>query len=250
MIMRGVMAGGIGALAAFDASPAWAEWLRDGIVIYAEPALQPPLAALNARFMRQHPGTPQVFTAPPTQMLSLLAHGTQADILITQTGFMDRALAAGLVAPAPHTLWRNRLVLAAKAGTAAPQTFSPDAVRALLGGGALAVPDATQASTVDGPALVAALGLSEHVQGAVDTADALAMVRAGAAALAVCHASEIAGNGAFAQIMALPESAYPAIIYQAALTKSAWSRNQMALLDYFGGHDPAPVKQLGLEYAA
>ncbi len=240
----------LGALAAFAASPAWAEWLRDGIVIYAEPALVAPLAVLNADFRTRHAGTPRVFAAPPTQMLGLLAHGTQADILITQTGFMDRAVAGGLVAPAPRVLWRNRLVLAARRGAFAPAPFSAAALRGALGGGVLAVPDATAASTVDGPALLAALGVQARVQGVADTADGLAMVRAGTAAMAVCHASEIAGDTGFSRVMALPDAAYPAIVYQAALTKSAWSRNQMALLDDFGGYDAGRLQAIGLERAA
>jgi hypothetical protein len=205
---------------------------------------------LNADFQRRHAGTPRVFAAPPAQMLGLLAHGTQADILITQTGFMDRALASGLVAPAPRVLWRNRLVLAARQGAFTPAPFSAEGLRAALGGGVLAVPDATAASTVDGPALLAALGVAVRVQGAADSADGLGMVRAGTAAMAVCHASEIAGDAGLAQVMALPDAAYPAIIYQAALTKSAWSRNQMALLDDFGGHDAGGLRAVGLERAA
>lgn len=239
----------LGAAASFATSPAWAEWLRDDIVVYIEPPLRAPMAAFGAAFQRIHPGTPRVFAAPPVQMLGLLAHGTQADLLITQTHFMDQASQSGLVVPERRTLWRNRLVVAGRAARAPVQSFDAGALRAALGGGALAVPDATNASTVDGPALLRALGLHVPVQGTASTGDALDMVRAGTTSLAICHSSELPAESGLVAVMALPDAAYPPIIYQAALTKTAWSRNQMALLDDLSGTAPR-AHDLGLEPVA
>jgi hypothetical protein len=238
----------LGAAAAFASSPAWAEWLRDDVVVYAEPALKPVMASLGASFRRQHAGTPRVFVAPPVQMLGLLAHGTQADMLITQTRFMDQAAQAGLVAPGRRMLWRNRLVVAGWPGSERSESFSLAGLREALAGGVLAVPDATDASAIDGPALLRNLGYSDAVQGAVDTADALDMVRRRRVALAICHATELAAAPELTRIMALPDESYPPILYQGALTASAWSRNQMALLDYLAG--TVPVHALGLEVSA
>jgi hypothetical protein len=247
-----------GVLAALAPAAARAEWLRDGIVVYAEPALRPVLSALSSAYRRAHPGLPALFTAPPGQMLGLLAHGTQADILITQTGFMDRAVAGGLVADARRTLWRNRLVIAGRgdasgggrgdaSGTA---PFSAAGLLAALNGGVLAVPDATDASAVDGPALVRALGVNARIQGTASTGDALDMVRQGTAALAVCHRTELMAARGVVPVMTLPDASYPQIVYQAALTKTAWSRFQDDLLAYLAGPAAPAARDAGLEVVA
>lgn len=240
----------MGLPAVIAASPAWAEWLRDGIVVYADPALRPVLAVLFEDFRRHHPGLPRVFAAAPTQMLGLLAHGTQADILLTQTAYMDQAQAASLIVPARRTLWRNRLVLAGRKGAFPAQAFAADALARIVGGGAIAAPDATSAASVDGMAALQSLGVTAKLQGTADTGDGLDMLRAGTVALALCHASELAAQGWASLVMALPDASYPPIIYQAALTTSAWSRHQQALLDYLGGDARGALGGLGLEAAA
>jgi ABC-type molybdate transport system substrate-binding protein len=241
---RGLM---LGALAAFAASPAWAEWLRDDIVVYAEPALAPVLGALSADFRRIHPGTPRLFTAPPAQMLGLLAHNTQADMLIAQSAFMDRAASSGLTAPGPPpVLWRNRLVLATTTATPMPD-FNAAALSATSAGAPIAAPDPSDASTIDGPRLLAALGITARVQGTAATQDALDMLRAGTASLALCTETELLADPALHRAATLPDGSYPAITASAALTKTAWSRNQMALLDFLRATPASRWRGLGLE---
>jgi molybdate transport system substrate-binding protein len=239
-----------GVAVAAASGPARAEWLRDGIVIYADPELRPVLTELDAQYQRSNPGSPTVFSAPPGQLLGLLAHDTQNDVLLTQSAFMDRAVAQKLVQDVRHTLWRNRLVVAGRAGAATLGDFRADALKAALKGGVLAVPDASDASAVDGPALLEKLGLSVRVQGAVSTGDGLDMLRGGHVALAVCHATELTADPGLVRVMALPDEAYPPIVYQAALTAKAWSRYQSPWLAYLSGGAAALARQSGLEVLA
>ena len=218
-------------------------------MVYGDPALRQTLTGLGSAFQHTHPGNPRIFAAPPAQMLGLLAHGTQADMLVTTTAFMDRAVQSGLVADARRTLWRNRLVIAGREGLAA-QPFSPAALDGVLAGGVLAAPDDTDASDVDGVAIMSRLAPGVHLQGTANTSDALDMVRAGTARLALCHQTELANDPSLARIMAVPDDAYTPIIYQAALTRTAWSRNQMALLDFLAGDAAPRARELGLEVMA
>jgi molybdate transport system substrate-binding protein len=247
---RNVLLAPFGAAIAAAAMPARAEWLRNGIVIYADPELRPVLAALDTAYRRTNPGSPTVFSAPPGQLLGLLAHDTQNDVLLTQTAFMDRAFVQKLVQEGRQTLWRNRLVVAGRPGAAAFGAYKPDDLKAALQGGRLAVPDASDASALDGPALVAKLGLTVRVQGAANTADGLDMLRQGQVALAVCHATELAADAGLVRVMALPDDAYPPIIYQVALTKTAWSRYQAPFLTYLSGAASPLARQYGLEVLA
>jgi molybdate transport system substrate-binding protein len=205
------------------------------------------LKALSTDYRRSNPGSPTVFSAPPGQLLGLLAHDTQNDVLLTQTPFMDRAVAQALVQDGRRTLWRNRLVVAGRQGAATLGAFNAEALKAALHGGLLAVPDASDASAVDGPALMGKLAVSPRMQGAVNTGDGLDMLHGGHVALAVCHTTELAADPGLVRVMPLPDDAYPPIVYQVALTKTAWSRYQASWLTYLSSGAAPLVRQLGLE---
>jgi molybdate transport system substrate-binding protein len=216
-----------------------AEWLRDEIVVYADPALRPVLEVLGGRFRAARGVRVRVFCAAPGQMLGLLAHGTQDDVLITQSAPMADAARRGLVSGAPRRLWRNRLVFAARGDGARDAVFDAGLLVAALGGGRLALPDASDACTVDGPALMAKLGLADKLAGrllgAADTEDAVATLKRGEAALALCHGSEIAGDPSLRVAMRVPDDAYDPILYDAALSHGAWSRYQDSFMAWLAG---------------
>ncbi len=77
-----------------------AEWLRDEIVVYANAALRPVLAAIA----RRYPAQLRVFCAAPRQLLGWLAHGTQDDVPIAQASVISAAQRLALVALVPSTL--------------------------------------------------------------------------------------------------------------------------------------------------
>ena len=230
-----------------------AEWLRDQVVVYCEPALRPVLDAVAADFKRSAGITLRIFCAPPGQMLGLLAHGTQDDVLITQAPFMRQGEQSGLVTGG-QPLWRNRLVFAA-AGTGAPAApFDAATLATLVGGGMIAVPDATPASSMDGPAVLQRLGLADklggRVQGSANTGDALGMLRRGEAALALCHISEVARAADVRAAMQVPDASYDPIAYEVALSKSAWIRNQDKFLAYLAGPARQTASGFGLAVPA
>jgi len=230
-----------------------AEWLRDEVVVYCDPVLRPVLGAIAARFNQLQGITLRIFCAAPGQMLGLLAHGTQDDVLITLSPFMRQGEQSGLVAPG-KLLWRNRLVFAGAGENQQAAAFDAAAFRAMLGGGILAVPDATPAATVDGQAVLRRLGLTGaldgRVQGAATTGDALDMVRQGAAAMALCHISEVANAGGLCAAVLVPDQAYDPIVHEVALSQKAWSRNQDKLLAYLAGAGGEQASSFGLAVLA
>lgn len=249
---RGVI-GAAGALSLLPAV-ARAEWLRDEIVVYADPALRPAMVVLGARFRAFRGVRVRTFCAAPGQMLRLLAHGTQDDVLITQTGPMAEAAQHGLVSGVPRKLWRNRLVFAARGDGARDAAFDAGGLVAALGDGRLALPDASDACTVDGPALLAKLSfgrlLSGRVLGAADTEDAVATLRRGEAALALCHSSEVTGTPGLRVAMRVPDDTYDPIVYAAALSHGAWSRYQDPFMAWLAGDAANAVPGLGLQVLA
>jgi len=227
---------------------AHAEWLRDDIVVYAEPPLRPVIAAMAAGFGRSRV---RIFCAAPGQMLALLGHGTQDDILIAQSGAMNRAVIAGLTTAPGRKLWRNRLVFAAAAPGPPGTDFNPAALRAALAGGRLALPDPSDATTIDGPALLQNLHVTgTRTLGAFSTADAVGALKRGEATLALCHISEAATDPTLRVAMRVPDAAYDPITYAAALSAKAWSRYQEPFLAYLAGPAADTARSLGLELLA
>jgi len=98
-----------------------------------------------------------VFSTGPGLILPQLERNIQNDILVTQTSVIEQATQQGLIADVSAASWRNPLAIAAlRGGSALDQT--------------LAVTDPTQASDVDGPAVLIKLGLKpRRVLGAVDS---------------------------------------------------------------------------------
>ncbi len=239
---RALLAMALSAPLAAHAEP----WLRNEVVVYADPTLKPLLRTIAGRFS---PGRVLTFTAPPRQSVALLAHDTQDDVLITLASVMAEAEAAGLVAQGARGLWRNRLVFAAS-GAGPTRDFDPAALAALLAGGQLAVPDPTPASSFDGSAVLAGLklpaALAARVTGAANSVDAAFQVTHGEARLALCYATDVA-PGLYAA-MRVPEAACPDLTYAVALSRKAWSRHQGAFLDFLRGETCATLaRRAGLE---
>ncbi len=240
-----------GALAALPAA-ARAEWLRDEVVVYADPALRPVMDALGPHFTQAQ--RVRCFCAPPAQMVALLAHNTQDDVLLTEAAAIAEAQQSGLVMSPTPRLWRNRLVFAVTGAGAAAIDFNAAALMAACAGGKLAVPDATDACPIDGPALLQKLGVAEKLAGrtlgAADTDDALATLLRGEAAVALCHATQAAANPEIRILMRIPDDAYAAIFYQAALSHAAWSRYNAQFMEFLTKASAPLARRFGLEVLA
>jgi hypothetical protein len=234
--------GAAGAVGAARGEP----WLRRYVVIYCDSTLKPVMRAVGDGF-----GPPvTVFAGPPAVSLGLLAHAAQNDLLITteapaRAAFDGNLLADGTL-PAP--LWRNRLVVAGARGAAAVAGLDAVGVKALLGEtGKFALTDATQAATIDGPAVMGAMGLSEglrgRIVGAASTDEIGFLIRTGAAKLGLCHRTDVRADPALAELCEVPEASYPPIRYCVCRTKKAWSANIEAFDKYLAA--PGTVAMLG-----
>lgn len=230
------------------------EWLHDQVVVYADHALRPVLTRFGGDIAREHGVKLRLFTASPGQSIGLLAHNTQGDLLLTLTGFMDRAAEAGVIGAGRKKLWRNSLVFAARGQGGAAAPADPASLEAALAGGRLAVTDPTTAATFDGFAVLDKLGvrdkLGARVQGAANTPDALGMLRDGAVALALVHASEAMGSPEFRVALTVPATAHEPIEYEVALAKKAWSRNQDKFIAWLGAEGATIARAHGLEVLA
>jgi len=83
---------------------------------------------------------------PPTLILASLRHQVWNDVVVTQAPWMDRAEQAGVIEKGTRTgAWRNTLVLARAAGVAPANDT-------------VAATDPTPAASIDGPAVLAAMG--------------------------------------------------------------------------------------------
>lgn len=234
-----------GAVAKSRAAP----WLRKYVVVYCDPTLKPVLRAAAAGF-----GAPVIlFAAPPALSIGLLAHGTQDDLLITTPAMAAQAASAGVLAGGDTPpRWRNHLVLAGLRGQGGRLAgLDAAAVLARLGDGRFALSDASPAATIDGPAVIDALGLTGALAGrtvpAVDTGEVGPLLRSGAARIGLCHRTDVRADDGIEEIAALPDASYPPIAYCVRRTRHAWSMNMDAFETYLASPDGAArLGRLGL----
>ena len=258
-----IQGAGLAMLAAMPrAARADTPWLHDPVVVYADHALRPALDSLGTQFAQLHGAPVKIFAAAPTQSIGLLEHATQCDVLITLTPAMDQAAAGAVLGDARSTLWRTRLVfasLAPRPSAALPDgppagSFSPETLRDAVGAGKLAVTDPTHSATFNGWQVLDRAGLTgilkDHVQGALNTEQAAGMLRTGDATVALLHATEAAAIPGLRVLMTVPDTAYSPITYDMALTKTAWSRHQAALMSWLAGLPDGRLHELGLEHPA
>jgi ABC-type molybdate transport system substrate-binding protein len=215
--------------------------------VYAEPTLQPALRAAGRLFTRQQGAGLEVLSASAPLILAQIQHNSAEDLVVLPAPFMDEAERRGFIDPSSRRdAWRNRLVVAARAGDPAIGT---EDLAALLKAGPIAVTDPTVAATIDGRAVLAALGLAGAAQiaGVATDADAAFMVTSGATRLALLCLTDVRANPALA-VAALPDT--PPVRVQLALNRHPPSRNAQAFYDFLGGPAAHSVlHQAGLEPA-
>jgi molybdate transport system substrate-binding protein len=210
------------------------------VIVYGEPTLAHALVDVGARFTEQTGVPVHVFVAPPALILAQLRHQVWNDVVVTLVPWMDQAEQAGVIEKGTRTdAWRNTLVLASATGvTAANDTF--------------AVTDPTPATTIDGPAVLAALGLHPtHLQGVANTANVGFLLDTGAAAQGLVHLTDVRADPKLGVAAPVAPAAYPPIVYAAAISTLTHSPNARAFLDYL--HSPAATAVLradGLETVA
>ena len=225
----GLLAGLIVALALPWTAPARAA--APDVIVYGDPTLAHALRDVGARFTAQTGVPVHVFAAPPTLILAQLRHQVWNDVVVTLAPWMDQAEQAGVIEPGTRTgAWRTTLVLARAAG-ATPATDT------------VAITDPTPTATIDGPAVLAALGLHPaHVQGVANTAEVAFLLDTGAAAQGLLHLTDVRADPKLSVAGPVADTAYPPIVYTAAISTLTHSPNAHAFLDFL--HAPAATEVL------
>jgi len=194
-----------------------------------------------------------------------LRHDVWNDVVVTLVPWMDQAEQAGVIEKGTRTgAWRNTLVIAqgppppapgsatAPVSTTAPgATNAPGSTNALSARDTFAITDPTPAATIDGPAVLAALGLHPaHLQDVANTAEVAFLLDTGGAAQGLVHLTDVRADPRLSVAGPVAASAYAPIVYAAAISTLTHSPNAHAFLDYL--HTPAATDVLradGLETA-
>lgn len=221
-------------------APAPARGITD-LVLSCDSALGPAITQAAARFRARTGVQVRVFPTGPGLLVPQLARAVQNDLLLTQVQIMDTAAAAGLLAGPPRGAWRDSLILAARRGA------GPGAL-----GGRLAIADATPMSDMDGPAIVAKLGLApREILGVIDTATVVALLGRGEADAGLLHASDVAGRTDLEIVGPVPESVAPALTYAIAVSTLARRPDPEAFVAFLVSPEgTAALKASGLERVA
>lgn len=225
---------GVLLLALTTAAPAHAA--APDVIVYGDPTLNHALHDVADRFTAQTGVPVHVFAAPPSLILAQLRHEVWNDVVVTLAPWMDQAVTAGVIEPNTRTgSWRTTLVIAAATGGAA--------------GDSLAAPDPTPASSIDGPAVLAAAELHPtKVQGVANGANVVFLLETDVAAQGLLHLTDVRADPRLHVVAPVPDSAYAPIVYDAAISTLTHSPNAHAFLDYL--HSPAATDILradGLE---
>lgn len=205
------------------------------VVVYCDPALRAAIEDAGRAFTAQAGARVNVFCAAPWMMLAQIERVTQNDVLISGTAALDEAAARGLIKPETRLpLGRDGLVLAARIGGASTPRTGAEAIRALIGAGPLAIPDATSLTTIDAAGALARIGLSPpydfKILGAADEADVAFLVASGAARLGLVPVTAARADPVLTEAAVLPEGA--PLSYEAAISVITRSPNAARFMDF------------------
>jgi len=181
------------------------------LVLACDTTLGPALRAAGNAYADRTGVRVNVFPTPPGLILPQLQRQVQNDIVVIQPPALAAAVQADVVAQgAARGAWRNPLVLAVKRG-APPASDKP-----------IAVSDPTPGSDMDGPAILARLGLlPAPTLGVIDTDTVAALVLNGTARAGLLHMTDVRANPDLQVTRTVSPAVQPAIAYGAAVTKLA-----------------------------
>jgi molybdate transport system substrate-binding protein len=210
------------------------------LAVTCDNAAAPAVIAAAKAFRDRFGVRVRVFPTAPGLILPQLERDIQNDIIVTQIGTIAQAEQQGLVAPNLRVgAWRNRLVTAAAKDPAGPE-------------GSFAVPDPTSASDIDGIAILQRLGASPtQVLGVIDTAAVAWLLTNAGARQGLLHQTEVVADQRLRVVAAVPDDAWPPILYAATVTKLARRGDPAAFVAFLGSADGlAVLRSAGLEPTA
>jgi molybdate transport system substrate-binding protein len=220
--------------------------LAETVTVFAAASLGSVLEEIAPGFEAETGHDLAISAAGSSALARQIALGAPADVVISASAeWMDWLEAEGHIAPESRIdLATNRLALVGH-GAAAPLALTPEALRAQLGEGhlAMALVEAVPAG-IYGKAALQSLGLWEAVADRVAQADnvraALALVAAGAAPLGIVYATDARAEPRVSLLALFPEDSHPPIRYPAARVVGAGAAAQ-AFLDHLRGEGAQAV---------
>jgi ABC-type molybdate transport system substrate-binding protein len=210
------------------------------LVVTCDTTLAPVLRAVGSAYAARSGVHVYVFPTGPGLIVPQLVRDIQNDIVVTQVTTLAQAERAGVIASATTgRSWRNRLVVAGARGASATD-------------GTLAVSDPSPASDIDGPALVARLGLQPaHVLGAVDTDEVAYLVTSGAAQAGLLHMTDVRADRRLEVIREVPAQIRAPVLYAASVTHLARRPNPEGFIGFLATVEAnAILTEGGLETGA
>ncbi len=220
------------------AAPALAD--TTDLVVSCDTTLAPALRKVGAAYLAGSGVRVHVFPTGPGLILPQLMRDIQNDIVVTQVALLDQAAQAGIVAPdAARRTWRNPLVIAGPRGASATDR-------------SFAACDPSAASDIDGPAILARLGLQPaRVLGAVDTDEVVFLLTSGAAQAGLLHSTDVRADQRLEVIRPVPAEIHLPIVYAASVTRGARRPNPQGLVAFLATAEAtALLTDSGLEMHA
>jgi len=211
------------------------------LVLACDTTLGPALRAAARAYVNVTGVTVNVFPTPPGLILPQLQRQVQNDIVMTQPATIAACVQEGVIAPdAPRGAWRNPLVLAVKRGASPMPRMS------------VAASDPTPGSDMDGPAILARLGLENSARlGMIDTDTVAALILDGTAQAGLLHMTDIRAHPDLQVVSRVPAGIQPPITYAAAVTKLARRPDPARFLDFLlTPQAAAMLAEHGLEVAS
>jgi ABC-type molybdate transport system substrate-binding protein len=209
-LMRSLLA--MPLLMAAGLAPSGPEVVATDLALSCEPTIAPALAAVAQAYRAQSGVRVHVHPTAAHLLLPQLRREIQNDIVVAGSDLMQQAAAEGLV-PQPDAapVWRNRLVLVARRASRAQPGSQP-----------LAIPDAWPGSTLDGAALLAALGLHpDAIIGAANTQEIAFLVLSGAAQTGIVYLTDLRAEAGLEALVQVDDAATPPILYRAGISSLA-----------------------------
>jgi len=179
------------------------------LVLACDTTLGPVMQAAAKAYAEATGVRVDVFPTAPGLIVPQLQRQVQNDIVMMQPPALAAAAQTDVIAPdAVRGLWRNPLVIATRRG-APPSPDKP-----------IAVCDPTPASDMDGPAILARLGLRPAATlGVIDTDTVAILVLNGTARSGLLHMTDIRAHPELQIERSVPSEVQPPIAYSVAVTK-------------------------------
>jgi ABC-type molybdate transport system substrate-binding protein len=210
----------------------------DELVLACDTTLGPAMRAVGTAYANATGQRVNVFPTGPGLILPQLERQVQNDVVVTRRTTLDAAVQAGIVQnAAARGLWRNQVVIAARRVT----PIDPDKP--------VVAADPTPASDMDGPAILARLGLPlASVLGVIDTDTVAALVLDGTARAGLMHMTDVVAHPDLGVMHFVRDDVQRPIAYAAAVTTLARRPNPDRLVAFLlTSRAAAMLSALGLE---